>query len=83
MSAMSVRVGHRIYMARILKGWTQQDLADQLLLSRAAVGHFESGRREPDFTTLIQIADVTGVTMDYLFGRSELNENRGPEAPTA
>ncbi|QJC54400.1 helix-turn-helix transcriptional regulator [Paenibacillus albicereus] len=79
---MAVRVGHRIYMARADKGWTQQDLADQLALSRAAVSHFESGRREPDFTTLIQIADVTGVTMDYLFGRSERIENRRHAAPT-
>lgn len=69
MSAMSVRVGKRIEMARKQKGWTQFDLAANLDMSRGAVCHYETGAREPSLTMLDQLADTLGVTMDYLFGR--------------
>ncbi len=69
MSAMAVRVGARIAIRRQKLGWTQYDLAERLGLSRTAVSHFECGRRQPDLDTLNQLADVLGVTMDYLFGR--------------
>lgn len=68
---MKIRVGARIAIRRQRLNWTQFDLADRLKLSRAAVSHFESGRRQPDLETLDLLADTLGVTMDYLFGRED------------
>ena len=50
---------------------TQSELAKRLEVSRSALGMYEQGHREPDFETLLRIADFFGVTLDYLFGRSE------------
>ena len=56
---------------RIGNGYTQQDLANKIGVSRSAVGMYENGDREPDFETLEVIADFFNVDMDYLMGRSD------------
>lgn len=45
---------------------TQAELADLLEISPSAVGMYEQSRRAPDFKTLIKIADIFGVEIDYL-----------------
>lgn len=56
------------------EGITQAELAHILKVSPPAVGLWEQGRREPDYDTLIKIADYFGVTTDYLLKR-ETNLN--------
>lgn len=56
---------------RIGNGYTQQELANKIGVSRSAVGMYENGDREPDFETLEAIADFFNVDMDYLMGRSD------------
>ena len=56
---------------RISCGYTQQELADKLGISRSTIGMYETGSREPDFETLELIADFFNVDIDYLIGRSE------------
>lgn len=56
---------------RIGNGYTQQELANKIGVSRSAVGMYENGDREPDFETLEVIADFFNVDMDYLMGRSD------------
>jgi len=50
---------------------TQQEVADALKISRGTYGHYEIGRREPDYKTLQQFAEFFGVTTDYLLGRDQ------------
>ena len=38
-------------------GYTQDELAEALGLSRSTVSMYENGNREPDFETLEKIAD--------------------------
>lgn len=45
---------------------TQQELADKLGISRAALSHYEKDRRDPDSDTLIKLSDFFEVTIDYL-----------------
>ena len=47
---------------------TQQQLADNLEISRSTIGMYENGSREPDFETLELIADFFNVNMDRLIG---------------
>lgn len=49
---------------------TQKQLAAALDLSPSALGNYIQGSREPDFETLIRIADYFQVTTDFLLGHS-------------
>lgn len=55
---------------RIERGYTQEQLAKTLNISRSRIGMYETGAREPDFETLEMIADFFNVDLDYLLGRS-------------
>ncbi|MCM3338260.1 helix-turn-helix domain-containing protein [Paenibacillus sp. MER TA 81-3] len=61
--------GIRIAELREGKGWTQEELAELLGITRAALSHYEKDRRKPDFETLTKLADHFGVSIDYLVGR--------------
>jgi len=56
---------------RIEKGFTQEQLANALGISRSAVGMYESGKRIPDSEDLEKFADFFNVDIDYLLGRSQ------------
>jgi DNA-binding XRE family transcriptional regulator len=53
------------------KGFTQEDLAKMLGVSRQAVVSYENGRREPNLRILIKIANSLSVSTDRLLGREE------------
>jgi len=50
----------------------QKDLAEMLGLAQTTIANYEQGKRFPDEQTLLKIADFFNVSMDYLFGRSEI-----------
>ena len=54
------------------KGLTQEELADQLFVSRTAVSKWESGRGYPNIESLKAIAKFYGVTIDQLLSGDEL-----------
>lgn len=58
---------------------TQQDLSLQLNISQQVYSRYEKGSREPDFETLIKIADYFNVSLDYLLGR--IDENKPSAEP--
>lgn len=51
-------------------GLSQYKLAEKMGVSQATVGMWESGKREPNFTTLCKLADFFGVSVDSLLGRA-------------
>ena len=65
--------GEMIAKLRENKKLTQEELANKLGISRAALSHYEKCRREPDYATLKKIADYFEVTTDYLLGRSNVS----------
>ena len=53
----------------------RKQLAQELKLSYSTISKYETGIREPDFKTLIAIAEYFNVSVDYLIGRiNELEE---------
>ena len=54
------------------KGLTQEDVAEELFVSRAAVSKWESGRGYPNIDSLKAIARFYGVTVDALLSGEEL-----------
>lgn len=63
-------IGKRIAQLRDKRGWTQEQLATSIGISRAALSHYEKNRREPDAETLTKLADLFHVSIDYLVGRT-------------
>lgn len=59
-------LGARIAALRKTAGWSQMELAQRLRISPSAVGMYEQGRREPSADTLVALARVLGVSVDYL-----------------
>lgn len=50
---------------------TQQELADKIGVSRGTIGMYEIGRRDPDTDTLVKIAKIFNVTIDYILGEAD------------
>lgn len=63
--------GNRIAELREKQGWTQEELASTVGITRAALSHYEKNRRKPDFETLTLLADRFNVSIDYLIGRTK------------
>lgn len=56
----------KLSLIRKSKGYTQEQLAEILGVSRQAVAKWESGQSYPDISNLIQISEEFHVTVDYL-----------------
>ena len=67
----NIKTGKLIAELRKQKGFTQQQLADQLNLSNKTISKWESGAGSPDVANLPVLADALGVTVDELL-RGEL-----------
>jgi len=52
------KLGRRIAELRAKRGWTQQQLADRLAISRVAVSHLESGLSAPGERTVALLAGL-------------------------
>jgi len=65
----------RLRFLRERAGLSQQELADRVGLSKSSVNMYERGEREPGIESLEAFADLFNVDMDYLVGRSDV-ENR-------
>lgn len=62
---------NRIKEIRISCGIKQGDVAQMFNVAQATVSGWETGNREPDFETLLKMADLFGCTVDELLGREK------------
>jgi transcriptional regulator with XRE-family HTH domain len=63
---VAVQVGRRIRALRMERGWSTSQLAAAVGVTRAAVNHWEVGRRWPKVPTLLDVADELGVDLYML-----------------
>lgn len=56
----------KLQMLRKSKGMSQEDLANELEVSRQAVSKWESGQAYPETEKLLQLSEWFGVSVDYL-----------------
>lgn len=66
---METKMNEIIRQLRKSKSMTQSEIAQRLGVTQQAYQCYESGRRQPSIETLILIADIYGVSLDYLVGR--------------
>ena len=60
--------GNKLRTLRMSKGWTQEDLASRLQLTKSVVSAYETSLRYPSYDVLIRICSIFNVTSDYLLG---------------
>lgn len=63
--------GERLNQTRKLKGYTAQQMADLLSITLSAYRMYENNRRQPPLDGLKKIADILGVSADYLLCRDD------------
>ena len=56
----------KIITLRKKNGWSQEELAEQLQVSRQSVSKWESGASDPSTTNLIALAKLLGVKVEDL-----------------
>ena len=61
-----VQIGERIRAARQERGWTQEQLAEAVGVSRSAVAQWETGRAGQLTGNLSRIAEVLSVGIEHL-----------------
>lgn len=69
MEMNTVLIGKRIRQARKMREMSADALAEQVGIAIQTLRHIENGDNKTKLQTLINIADVLNVSMDYLLGR--------------
>ena len=64
----------KIIGLRKKNGWSQEELAEKMNVSRQAVSKWEAAQTTPDLGKILQLADLFGVTTDYLLKDEMENE---------
>lgn len=67
----------RLRQAREQAGFTQQDLAEKLGITKSAVGNYENGVSSPKWDVLLRIFDVLQVEPNFLYQDSFSSELSG------
>ncbi|MCI9542042.1 MAG: helix-turn-helix transcriptional regulator [Lachnospiraceae bacterium] len=63
--------GKRLRSMRMKRNFTQPQLADMLDIALRTYQGYEGETRSPSFDTLIKMADILDVSLDYLLGRDD------------
>ena len=72
-------LGEKILKLRKAQGWSQEELAGRIGVTRQALSRWESDAAMPDTVNVVQLADLFGVSTDYLL-REKWTEDR-PAVP--
>ena len=56
----------KIIRLRKKNGWSQEELAEKMQVSRQAVSKWEAAQTIPDLEKILKLSDLFGVTTDYL-----------------
>lgn len=69
---IKIEFNEKLQKLRSDKNWTQEELAEQLFVSRTAISKWESGRGLPNIESLKAISKVFSVSIDDLLSSEEL-----------
>ena len=61
-------------------GWSQEELAEKLGVSRQSVSKWEGAQSVPDMARLLRLSELFGVTTDYLL-KDDLERSEAMEVP--
>lgn len=70
-----MRLSEKIMDLRKKSGWSQEELAEKLGISRQSVSKWETGESMPDLDKIIRMSELWNVSTDYLLKESEPSES--------
>ncbi len=62
-------MNNRLKVLRGERGWSQQELAERLEVSRQSVNAIETGRYDPSLPLAFRIADIFAMPIEEIFLR--------------
>lgn len=74
-----MRLSEKIMDLRKRSGWSQEELADRLGISRQSVSKWESGESTPDIDKIIRMSELWNVSTDYLLKEEEALEQKSSQ----
>lgn len=78
MERTKMKIADKIINERKKMGWSQEDLAERLSVSRQSVSKWEGAQAVPDLQRIIDMATLFGVSTDYLL-RDEIEPEQQSE----
>jgi transcriptional regulator with XRE-family HTH domain len=63
--------GEKLKNERKKKGWSQEELAEKLFVSRQSVSKWENGMNYPSIEVIIKLSDLFEITIDELLRSDE------------
>ena len=78
-----MKLPDKIIKHRKANGWSQEDFAEKLNVSRQAISRWENGTALPDAQNILQISKLFQVTTDYLLNDDYESDSDIPAVKTA
>lgn len=72
MRKADLRVRNRVKLARVERGYTQQELADLIGVTRQTIGLIEAERYNPTIILCLRLTQALGKSLTDLFWTEEL-----------
>lgn len=73
-------LAYKITELRKAKGWSQEELAEKVNVTRQSVSKWESGQSVPDLDKILQLSQIFDVSTDYLL-KGEVQEFAAENKP--
>ena len=77
---MDSKFGEKVKKLRKDAGWSQDQLGEKIGIHGRHVGKYETGRALPGSETILKIAEVFNVSIDYLL-RDDIDRQVGQHTP--
>ncbi len=77
-----MKLSYKLIELRKAKGWSQEDFAEKLDVSRQAISRWENGTALPDAQNILRISKLFCVTADYLLNDDYVGEIDVPTTET-
>jgi transcriptional regulator with XRE-family HTH domain len=65
--------GQKLRDLRKIEGWTQEEVAKKLGISKQTYSHYENENRKPGLETIKKLAQVYQVDIDKIFSDADMN----------
>ncbi len=78
-----MNLGEKLIALRKENGWSQEDFAEKMEISRQAISRWENGTALPDAQNILRISKLFHVTADYLLNDDCEGETDIPMTETA
>ena len=77
-----MKLPNKIIKLRKANGWSQEDLAEKLNISRQAISRWENGTALPDAQNILQISEIFHVSTDFLLNEDYESDRDIPVVET-